>query len=129
MRPKVLFVDDDRRLLMGMARSLRREPFELLTACDADEAQQIVKRWAISLIVTDEHMPGRRGTELLAWMAQACPEAPRIVLTGSWDPETAVRAVNEGAVYRYFSKPVDLRKLAAAIRSGLQHRAELASRV
>ena len=64
----------------------------------------------------------RRGTDLLAWMATHCPDAPRIVLTGSLDPQTPVRAVNAGRVFRYFAKPCDAGDLAEAIRAGLRVR-------
>lgn len=116
----VLLVDDDANLLRGVCRTLRGQPFKLLTARSAEEALSIVKSHPIGVIVCDERMPGQSGTELLAWIAQHCPEVVRIVLTGHTTPETTMRAINEGRVFRFFSKPCKPLDLAVAIRDGLE---------
>ena len=116
----VLLVDDDPNLLRGLTRALRGQPFQVLTARSAEEALATVKAHPIGVIVSDERMPGQSGTELLAWIAQNCPEIVRIVLTGHTTPETTMRAVNEGRVFRFFSKPADSVELAMSIRDGLE---------
>lgn len=116
----VLLVDDDASLLRGICRALRHQPFQLMTARSAEEALVIVKCHPIGVIVCDERMPGKSGTELLAWIAQNCPEVVRIVLTGHTTPETAMRAINEGLVFRYYSKPCHPYDLALAVRDGLE---------
>jgi len=68
-------------------------------------------------------MPGMRGGDLLAWAAEHCPEVVRIVLTGRPTVETLIRAINEGAVYQFFTKPCDPLLLGAAIRKALEHKA------
>ncbi len=120
----VLLVDDDTNLLQGLTRALRQQPYKILTAQSADEAQDVIHRLPVSLVVSDENMPGMSGTEFMAWIAKNQPEVVRIVLTGCDSPETAVRAVNEGQVYRFFTKPCDVVELATAIRSGLEAREE-----
>ena len=116
---EVLLVDDDVNLLRGLSRALRCQPFRLLTARSAEEALAVVKKHPVGVVVTDERMPGQSGTELLAWIARECPEVVRIVLTGHTTPETTMRAVNHGRVFRFFSKPCDPAELAEAIRDGL----------
>ncbi len=116
----VLLVDDDPNLLRGICRALRGQPFRILTARSADEAFAVVKSHPIGVVVTDERMPGKSGTELLAWIAQQCPEIVRIVLTGHTTPETTMRAINEGRVFRFFSKPCNPVELAMAISDGLE---------
>lgn len=116
----VLLVDDDANLLRGVCRSLRGQPFQLLTSRSAEDALTVVKSRPIGVIVCDERMPGRSGTELLAWIAKHCPEVVRIVLTGHTTPETTMRAINEGRVFRFFSKPCNLFDLAVAIHEGLE---------
>ncbi|MEN0111106.1 MAG: response regulator [Planctomycetota bacterium] len=117
---EVLMVDDDPNVLRGLGRALRGQPFTLLTCRSAEEALAIVKARPIGVVVTDERMPGRSGTELLAWVARETPEIVRIVLTGHTTPETTMRAVNEGRVFRFFSKPCNPLDLALAIRDGLE---------
>lgn len=121
----VLLVDDDANVLRGVARLLRNEPFRVLTARSADEAAAAIKSHPIGVIVSDERMPGTSGTELLSWVAEFYPEIVRIVLTGHTTPETTMRAVNEGRVFRFFSKPADRLELTLAIREGLQLHADL----
>lgn len=117
----VLLVDDDANLLRGLARSLRDQPYRVYTARSAEEALPIVKAHPISVVVSDERMPGRSGTELFTWMATYCPEVTRIVLTGHSSPEVTMRAVNQGQVFRFFAKPVHPAELAMAIRDGIGH--------
>jgi DNA-binding NtrC family response regulator len=122
----VLLVDDDENLLHGLARTLRRQPYRLYTARSGDEAMHVLKSRAVDAIVADEQMPGMSGTELLAWAAQHYPDVVRIVLTGRATAETAIRAINEGAVYHFFRKPCDVVQLAITIRKALEHKDLLA---
>ncbi len=115
----VLLVDDDAKLLHGISRTLRDQPFKLLTARTADEALHIIKSHPIHVVVSDERMPGKSGTELLAWIAEQCPDVVRIFMTGYTTPNTTERAINEGRVFRYFSKPFDSREMGEAIIEGL----------
>ncbi len=67
-------------------------------------------------------MPGMSGCDLLAWVAEHYPEVIRILLTGHASTETAIRAINEGAVYHIFTKPCRDVHLAVAIRKALEQR-------
>lgn len=120
---EVLLVDDDPELLHGLCRVLHKQPYRLLTARNAQEALRVVKSRPIGVVVSDEQMPGLPGTEMLAWVARECPEVVRILLTGHATPETTVKAVNEGKVFRFFTKPANPVELALAIREALDHRA------
>ena len=124
----VLLVDDDPLLLAGLTRALRRQPYQLLTAQSADEAIWTLKKHDVDLLVTDEQMPGRSGSELAAWVAEHRPEVVRIMLTGHAEAGTAIRAINEGAVYHFFTKPCDEVQLAVTIRKALEHKDLLAER-
>jgi DNA-binding NtrC family response regulator len=117
-----LVVDDDENLLHGLVRMLRQQPYRIYTAKSADEAIWILKCQEIDVLLTDEKMPGRTGTELLAWAAEFYPDLMRIMLTGVPTVETAVRAINEGGVYRFFTKPCNDVELAIAIRMAMEER-------
>jgi DNA-binding NtrC family response regulator len=86
---------------------------------------QVVKARGVDVIVSDERMPGMSGSDLLAWVAENCPEVVRIVLTGHPTAETAIRAINEGTVYRFFTKPCRPAELAVAIRRALEFKLQL----
>ncbi len=125
MENVVLLVDDDQNVLHGLARALRHQPYQLYTATSGKEALLILKGRNVDVIVTDEQMPGMSGGDLLAWVAENHPEVVRIVLTGRPTVETAIRAINEGAVYQFFTKPCNPALLAVAIRKALEHKALL----
>ena len=112
----VLLVDDDTNLLRSLARILRRQPaYRINTASCAEEAMSILKAHKIDLIVTDEQMPGLSGTSFLNWVSEHFPGMPRIMLTGQPSVDTAMRAINDGGVYRYFTKPCDTAELALGV--------------
>lgn len=121
MEHTVLLIDDDPNILHGLARALRNQPYRLHTATSGEEAMLVLKSRRVSVIVADEHMPGMRGSELLAWVAEHCPEVMRIVLTGQPTVDAAIRAINEGRVYQFFTKPCNPAHLAVAIRKALEH--------
>ena len=51
MKPIVLLIDDDENVLNGLVRSLRKEPYQLLTAKSGDEAMLILKNREVDVIV------------------------------------------------------------------------------
>jgi signal transduction histidine kinase len=118
----VLLVDDEPGVLSAMVRNLRHQPFQLYTARSADEAIALITSHGIDLIVSDENMPGMLGTEFLAWVAREYPSIVRIVLTGTPNVDSALRALNEGEVYRFLTRPCDVVSLAMTIRTGLEHK-------
>jgi DNA-binding NtrC family response regulator len=122
MQPTVLLVDDDENLLRGLTRALRQQPYQLLTTRSAEEAVWTLKTRRIDVVVADDRMPGMSGSDLVAWVAESYPEVIRIVLTGQATTQTAIRAINEGGVYYFFTKPCDIVQLALTIRKALEHK-------
>ncbi|OHB73263.1 MAG: hypothetical protein A2V70_20135 [Planctomycetes bacterium RBG_13_63_9] len=118
----VLLVDDDENILHGLARALRRQPYQLYTAALAEEAVWILKTHRVDVIVADEKMPGMGGGDLLAWTAEHFPDVMRIMLTGHATVDSAIRAINKGSVFHYFIKPCRDADLAVAIRKALERR-------
>ncbi|MBN2211367.1 MAG: response regulator [Sedimentisphaerales bacterium] len=117
---KVLFVDDEPNILEALKKTLRKESYEFLVAHSASEAMTILKRETIQVVVSDEQMPGMSGSQLLAIMRQERPQTIRILLTGHASIEAATRAINDGAIYRFLTKPCNALDLAITIRRGLQ---------
>lgn len=122
MKPVVLLVDDERVVTEAMKQALRGEPFEVVTAGSAMKTMEILAQRNIDVIVADERMPGMSGNELLTFVRQKYPDTVRIMLTGCATLETAVRAINEGEIHRFFTKPFDQDELAMSIRMALEHR-------
>ena len=116
----VLFVDDERQVLASMRLALRREPFDLSTATSAAEALDLLSERQFDVVVSDEQMPEMCGSRFLALVRQLHPNTMRITLTGQASLEAAVRAINEGEIYRFLTKPCDPGVLAQTIRQALQ---------
>lgn len=121
MAYKIMIVDDEENVRNSLIRLLRREGFDLVTASSATEAMEILLEEAVDLIISDEKMPGMSGLEFLKLVRQRHPETMRFILTGHADPEFIIRAINEGEIYRFFTKPWDNEDMKNAIRSALQY--------
>jgi len=121
MTRKVLLVDDEVNILNGLRRSLRKEPYEVLTAQSAKEALAILSQNKIALILSDHCMPGTSGIELLSQVREKYPETIRIILTGQSDMATALDAINKSAVFRFLLKPLNDVELIYLIRDIFDH--------
>jgi len=119
-RPLVLIVDDEEHVVSGLCRMLRKEPYDLVVASDAEQALEQLRKHEVDVIVADEGLPGTRGTALLTFVRDTWPEVMRIMLTGDTHVEVAQRAINEGQVYRFFVKPCGEHDLVFGIRDALE---------
>ena len=120
MTEKVLIVDDDTNLLAGLKRHLRRR-FEVATAESGEQALDLVKSdGPFAVTVCDMRMRGMNGVEVLAAVKKLAPDTVRIMLTGNADEVTSTRAVNEGAIFRFFTKPCPPETLAKGIEAGIE---------
>ena len=119
---KILFVDDEPNVTAALKRSLRREPYEILRASSAEEAMKIFAGQEIDVVVSDEQMPGVSGSAFLTVVRREYPRTIRMILTGQASLDAAIRAINEGQVYRFFTKPCNEVDLKTTIRQALQQR-------
>jgi len=115
----LLLVDDEENILNSLRRILRSEPYALLTCNDGETALQLMEQQPVDLVISDARMPGMDGASLLAQVQQRWPSCLRILLTGYADLTTTVKAINEGHIYRYISKPWDDNELRLIIRQAL----------
>ena len=122
MRANVLLVDDEPRIAKAIQRTLRREEFDIYTAGSARAALDILATTPIDVVVSDEKMPGMSGTEFLAVVHREYPHTVRIVLTGHASLDTAIKAINEGSIFRFMTKPCNPSELAITIRQALQQK-------
>jgi DNA-binding NtrC family response regulator len=76
----------------------------------------------IDVVVSDERMPGMTGSQFLSEVRKQWPHTIRMILSGQADLEAAVRAINEGEVYRFLLKPCHPKELQMTILQGLQHK-------
>lgn len=120
MTDKVLLIDDDSNVLAGLKRQLRGH-FDVFTAQGGEPALDLVKsEGPFAVAVCDMRMPGMNGIDVLGALKKAAPETVRIMLTGNADQQTAVDAVNQGNIFRFYTKPCPPESLVKGIEAGLQ---------
>ena len=119
MKDKVLLVDDDEMVLAGLKRQLRNH-FSIDTAISGEEAlKRIQENGPYAVIVSDYMMPGMNGIEFLSYVKKSDPDTVRMMLTGTADMPTAIRAVNEGSIFQFHPKPCPADTLCQAIESAI----------
>ena len=121
-QPVVLLLDDEPNVTAGLKRALHNEPWKILTAATTGGAFDILNREAVDVVVSDERMPGMSGSQFLSEVRKKYPHTIRMILSGQADLEAAVRAINEGEVYRFLLKPCNPADLRITIRQAMEHK-------
>lgn len=116
---RVLLVDDEENVLRSLKRVLRRETFEVVAVTSGEAALKILEDQRVDLIVSDARMPGLDGPTLLTRVRRRWPWIVRILLTGYADMTSTIKAINDGQIYQYISKPWDDEELRTTIRQAL----------
>lgn len=120
MKRSVLFVDDEPQVLNAFKDALRKENLEIHTATSGKQGLEVLALQRVDVIISDEQMPGMSGSEFLSLARRIYPDTIRIILTGQASLDAAIRAINEGEVYRFLAKPCNLVDLSFTIRQALQ---------
>jgi len=128
--PRVLCVDDEPRVVQGLAVHLRRG-YEVLTAHGGEEALEKLKTTGpVAVVVSDMRMPSMDGATLLAKVCSLYPDTIRILLTGESGRDAIVSAVNKGQIFRFLTKPCPAEDLLACVEAAVdQYRLVTAERV
>lgn len=122
MTRRVMFVDDESRLLAGLRRGLRmrRRDWELFFANGGQEALDSLAEHPVDIVVSDMRMPGMDGGQLLAIVRDRYPATGRMILSGHADRQSIISAV--GPTQQYLAKPCEIDVLVAAIERVLSVR-------
>ncbi len=120
MSNKILLVDDEANVLSALKRALFDSAFEIESVTSGEQALEVMKEQTFKVVVSDERMVGMQGSEFLSQVRAKYPNTVRIILTGHASIEAAIKAVNQGEIYRFFSKPWNDNELKYAIRSAVE---------
>ncbi len=121
-RPKIMLVDDEEFVLTSLKRTLRREGYELVAFSRAEDGLEYLADDEVDVIISDHRMPAMTGLEFLIETRKKKPNVVRILLTGYADMDVAIRAVNEGKLFRFLTKPWNNEELKQAVHNALQMR-------
>src|ERR1041384_4112117 len=112
-RKRILFVDDEPRVLEGLKRMLYslRKQWQMVFVSNGRDALRLLAESEFDVLITDMRMPEMTGPELLAQVIKEFPPVGRIVLSGTTDSETNLSSVS--LAHQYLTKPCDAKLLRA----------------
>lgn len=117
--PTLLLVDDEVNILNSLKRMLRKEGYNILTASNGIEGLEKLNSHPVSLVISDQGMPGMNGVDFLRRVKKRSPETIRMMLTGYADIEVATAAINNGEVYRFVTEPWNEGEIKEVIHQAL----------
>ena len=119
----MVLVDDEDMVLSSLQSFLELETdYNLQTFTSPEAALDYSLTGPVDVVVSDFLMPGMNGIELLSRIREKHPTAPRILLTGYADKESAIKAINDIGLFQYIEKPWDNTNLLIVLRNALERR-------
>ena len=117
----VMLIDDDVSFLENLKDGLEYsiEKINLITHTNAEDAWKSLGENDVSLIITDQQLPGMSGIELVNLVDKKYPAIPIILITAYGTPKLKDRARDIGAI-KFFNKPIDLKKMIKEVEKGLE---------
>jgi response regulator RpfG family c-di-GMP phosphodiesterase len=123
IKPKVLYVDDERANVAALKRLFRHEPFEFIGFDSPLTALSEIDQIKPAVVISDQRMPEMVGTDFLEKVRKRQPDTVRIIITGHPDLEAAIEAINRGHVFQFIQKPWNDEALISQVRSALAYQA------
>ena len=124
-RPTLLLLDDEKNILRALTRVLRRDGYRILSTTSVQEAFSLLAENDVQVIVSDQRMPEMSGTDFLSQVKAIHPDTVRIVLSGYTDLKSVTDAINEGAIYKFLTKPWDDKQIREHIQQAFQYHAAI----
>ncbi|OIQ74474.1 hydrogenase transcriptional regulatory protein hupR1 [mine drainage metagenome] len=118
----LLLVDDESNIVAALKRLLRRDGYEILTASSGQAGLDLLAKQKVGVILSDQRMPGMTGVEFLRKAKTLYPDTIRIVLSGYTELRSVTDAINEGAIYRFLTKPWEDEPLREQIRKAFEYK-------
>lgn len=119
MRHKVLLIDDEPANLRLLNRVLGSD-YQTFLAESGSEGIKVLEEEELSLVISDQRMPGMSGVQVLQEALRLQPEAVRILLTGYTDIQALIDAINSGQIYKYVQKPWDADDLKITVKRAIE---------
>lgn len=119
----VWIVDDDRSIRWVLEKALQKAEIPCKTFSEAESVLQALKKEQPALILSDIHMPGKSGLEMLSEIKKVYPKLPIIIMTAYSDLDSAVASFQGGA-FEYLPKPFDIDKAIELVRRATEESEE-----
>ncbi len=117
----ILYIDDEVKSLKYFEQTFS-DKFRILTADNAADGFKLFQEHIpkVAILITDQQMPGEKGTQLLERARAHYPHTLRILATAYADLQSAIDAVNTGAIYKFITKPWDIPQLEIMLLRGIE---------
>lgn len=120
MNTRLIIVDDDEKALSGYRRALRPK-YNITVESSPDRALELIKSdGPFAAVLSDYKMPSMDGVTFLSEVRKWAPDSVRLMVTGFADLEKTIKAVNEGNIFRIFTKPCPLPELNRGLDDALR---------
>jgi HD-like signal output (HDOD) protein/ActR/RegA family two-component response regulator len=115
MKPRILFVDDEPKVLEGLRRMLRdmRHEWDMVFVTSGGEALEVLAQSPFNVVVSDMRMPNMDGIQLLTEVRKRHPEAARIILSGQSEKAAILKSI--GPTHQFLAKPCDAERLRSTL--------------
>lgn len=117
----LLLVDDEENVLSSLERLLSRNGYRILKASSGRAGLELLEHNDVGVIISDQRMPGMTGVEFLSEVKEYYPDIVRIMLSGFADLKAVTEAINQGAIYKFLTKPCDKDLLRANLEEAFRH--------
>src|SRR3990167_9854777 len=105
MSKTLLLVDDEIYILQSLKRLLSKQGYQVLTATSGSQGLGLLKHHAIQVVICDQRMPLMSGSEFVKKVHDLYPKTVCMILSAYIDFEALKEAINDGAIYKFISKP------------------------
>lgn len=120
----LLIVDDEVNIIRSIIRVLDNDDYNFLYTVDPLQSVDILSNTAIDVIISDQRMPNMTGLELLTTAKAVSPSSVRILMSAFSDIDIIIKAINDGQIYQYVTKPWDNDGLIKTISNAIQYKAD-----
>ena len=121
MDKTLLLVDDEENIVRSIIRLMRKEDYNILTANSGQEGLEILKDHQVGVILSDQRMPQMSGVEFLTQVKELYPTTVRLILSGYTDLNSITDAINQGAIFKFLTKPWEDESLRINVKEAFQH--------
>ena len=113
----LLILDDEENVLRALRRTLRPAGFQIHITSSPEEAFEVLALHPVGVVMADQRMPEMTGSEFLRRVKDRYPQTKRIVLSGYTDLQSITESINQGAIYKFLTKPWNDAELLAQLET------------
>ena len=116
--PSILVIDDEPRSLESIERILS-DQFDVHTADNTSDAEKILQKEWIQVLLCDQRMPDESGVEFCTRVRDDYPNIIRMIISGYTDSSDIIDAINEGGIYQFITKPWHPNELVSKLKNAV----------